>query len=107
MDYKKVRFKEALKYTIIVIAVFSVVMSPWWIRNYVIFHRFIPFTMATGNPMDQGTFIDYNKKSRNTDGLDYSEFRPKYRDVSELERNDLDVAEAKFEAEEAFSQAAF
>lgn len=104
---KKVKFKEALKYTVIVIAVFSVVMSPWWIRNYIIFHRFIPFTMATGNPMDQGTFIDYNKKSRNTDGLDYSEFRPKNRDVSELERNDLDVAEAKFRLKKLFPKQPF
>ena len=99
---KKVKFKEALKYAVIVIAVFSAVMSPWWIRNYVIFHRFIPFTMATGNPMDQGTFIDYNKKSRDTDGLDYSKFRPKNRDVSELERNDLDVAEAEFRLKNLF-----
>ncbi|MCE7700234.1 MAG: glycosyltransferase family 39 protein, partial [Methanobacterium paludis] len=93
---KKVKFKQALKYTIIVLAVFSAVMSPWWIRNCSIFKRFIPFTMAAGNPMDQGTFINYNKKSRATDGLDYSKFRPKDRYVSEIERNELDIAEAKY-----------
>ena len=35
---------------------FILVMSPWWIRNAVVFNRFIPFTLSTGNPMLQGMF---------------------------------------------------
>lgn len=33
----------------IVIAVFVAVMSPWWIRNAVAFHTFIPSTTSTGD----------------------------------------------------------
>ena len=50
-------------------------MSPWWIRNYNIFHAFIPFTLATGNPMLQGTYINYDQSTKKTDGLNYSEFK--------------------------------
>lgn len=99
---KKVRFKEALKYTVIVIAVFSVVMSPWWIRNYSIFKRFIPFTMAVGNPMCQGTFINYNENSKDSAGLDYSNFHPDNSNITELQRNELDIAEAKYRLKNLF-----
>lgn len=58
---KKYSFKEMVKYTAVVTAVFCIVMAPWWIRNYKVFNTFIPFTKSTGNPFLQGTFINYNK----------------------------------------------
>jgi 4-amino-4-deoxy-L-arabinose transferase-like glycosyltransferase len=70
----KYTFKDILKNTIIVSIVFCTILSPWWIRNYNIFHKFIPLTTATGNPMLQGTFINYDQNSSKTDGLDYKQF---------------------------------
>lgn len=99
---KKVKFRQAFKYTIIVAAVFSVVMSPWWIRNYLTFHKFIPFTMAAGNPMCQGTFINYDDNSKANGNLDYSKFHPGDPGISEFQRNDLDIAEAKYRLKTLF-----
>lgn len=99
---KKVKFKDALKYTVIVGLVFCVVLSPWWIRNYIIFNRFIPFTLSTGNPMWQGTFINYNQKSKITDGLDYSNYDTKNPKLSEIQRNDMEIALSKYRLKNLF-----
>jgi hypothetical protein len=71
---RKYTIKDMIKYTVIVSAIFCVILSPWWIRNYSVFHKFIPLTLATGNPMLQGTFINYDQKSKLADGLNYSQF---------------------------------
>lgn len=91
---KKYSFKDILKYTLVVSLIFCAILSPWWIRNYSIFHQFIPLTKATGNPFLQGTYINYNQKSKLTDGLDYSKF--KYPAETELENNDVEMAIAKY-----------
>ncbi|MEW8955506.1 glycosyltransferase family 39 protein [Clostridium sp.] len=59
--YNKYTFKDMAKLTIIVTTVFALVMSPWIIRNYKVFHKFIPFTLSSGNPLIQGSYIDYNE----------------------------------------------
>lgn len=91
---KKYSFKDILKYTIIVSLLFCAILSPWWIRNYNIFNKFIPLTKATGNPMLQGTYIHYNQNSRATDGLNYSQFR--YPADTELENNEVEIAISKY-----------
>ncbi|SFB35986.1 ArnT family glycosyltransferase [Clostridium frigidicarnis] len=58
--YKKYEFKDIIKWTIVVTSVFALVMSPWWIRNYNTFNRFIPCTLSSGNPMIQGSYINYD-----------------------------------------------
>lgn len=55
------KLKEMVKYASIVVSIFCIVMSPWWIRNYNNFNTFIPFTKSSGNPFLQGTFINYNQ----------------------------------------------
>lgn len=99
---KKIDFKQALKYTLVVMLVFSIVMSPWWIRNYSVFKKFIPFTMATGNPMYQGTFINYDQDSKKTDGLDYTNYNTKDPKLSELERNEMEIAASKYRLKNLF-----
>jgi 4-amino-4-deoxy-L-arabinose transferase-like glycosyltransferase len=99
---KKVKFKDALKYTLIVAGVFCIVMSPWWIRNYSIFHRFIPFSLATGNPMLQGTFISYDQSTKATDGLDYSNYNTKASELTEIEKNDMEIALSKYRIKTLF-----
>lgn len=92
---EKYTIKEMIKYTAVVSLVFCLILSPWWIRNYRIFHRFIPMTLATGNPMLQGTFINYDQSTKKTDGLDYSQF--KYSgDHDEIKNNELEMAMSKY-----------
>jgi len=90
----KYKFKTMLKYTAIVAVVFCLILSPWWIRNYSVFHKFIPLTLATGNPTLQGTYINYDQSSGETDGLDYSQFN--YPTDSELVNNELEMEITKY-----------
>jgi hypothetical protein len=57
---QKYEIKEMLKNIAVVLFVFALIMSPWWIRNYKTFGMFIPFTKSSGNPFLQGTFINYD-----------------------------------------------
>jgi hypothetical protein len=81
---KKYSFKEMVKYTLITSSVFCMVMSPWWIRNYKTFNRFIPTTLSSGNPFLQGTYINYDQKK---DYVSYSMGR----DTIERDRNELNT----------------
>ena len=51
------------KYASIVLGIFCIIMSPWWIRNYKQFNTFIPFTASSGNPFLQGTFVNYDQSN--------------------------------------------
>lgn len=99
---KKVKFKDAVKYTVVVALAFCIVLSPWWIRNYKIFNKFIPLTMATGNPMVQGTFINYDQSTKASDGLDYTNYNTEDPKLSELQRNDMEVALSKYRLQNLF-----
>ena len=90
----KYKFKSMLKYTAIVAAVFCLVLSPWWVRNYSIFHKFIPLTLATGNPTLQGTYINYDQSSAKIDGLNYSQFE--YPAATEIANNEVEMEIAKY-----------
>lgn len=59
---KKYRFSEMLKFSLLSLALFSLVLSPWWIRNYHLFHEFIPATLSSGNPFLQGTYLNYDQR---------------------------------------------
>lgn len=60
---KEYKLKDMFKYGSIVLLIFCLIMSPWWIRNYKVFNTFIPFTASSGNPFLQGTFINYNQSN--------------------------------------------
>lgn len=91
---RKFPVKEMLKYALLSALVFCAVLSPWWIRNYEVFHKFIPLTLATGNPFLQGTYINYDQSSRLTDGLNYSQF--KYPASTEIANNAVEMAIGKY-----------
>lgn len=84
----KYSIREMIKYGTIVSTIFCLVMCPWWIRNYYVFHTFVPLTLAIGNPMLQGTYINYDNSTNATDKLDYSQF--KYTG-KEYENNQLEI----------------
>lgn len=50
--------KRDLKYFSYLLAAvfaFCIIISPWWVRNYLVFDKFIIFATQTGNPMLRGT----------------------------------------------------
>lgn len=59
------KIKELVKPCIILSSVFIVLMSPWWIRNYVEYSMFIPLSASGGNPMLQGTYPYYRQTPSN------------------------------------------
>lgn len=63
---RKYSLKDMIKYTLVTTAVFSLLMSPWWIRNYRVFGEFIPLTLSTGNPFLQGTYLNYDQSQNYT-----------------------------------------
>lgn len=88
----KYKISEIIKYTLVVSAIFVMIMSPWWVRNYKLFDKFIPFTSASGNPTLQGTYIFYNQKDGSDDYIDRSAF--KYSD-DEVENDKVEMEIAK------------
>ncbi|MDT8717206.1 glycosyltransferase family 39 protein [Clostridium sp. 19966] len=93
---KKEKPINCIRYACITIAVFCVMLSPWWIRNYTIFHRFIPFTIASGDPMRQGTFIDYDKSVKLTEGIDYTNYNYDNPNLSEIEKDNMQTKFSKY-----------
>ena len=75
--------REMIVRTSLVLGIFFLIMFPWWIRNYNVFDRVIPFTLSSGNPFLQGTYINYNQSVGYT-GYDYSD-DPIIRDKDELD----------------------
>ncbi|MCX7922754.1 MAG: glycosyltransferase family 39 protein [Clostridia bacterium] len=63
---KKIRFFKAAKLGVVMALSFVVFMSPWWIRNYMEYARFIPLAASSGNPMLQGTYVNYKQTPQDT-----------------------------------------
>lgn len=79
---KKYPLKDMVKFTTCTVLAFSIVMSPWWIRNYMVFHRFIPLTLSSGNPFLQGTYVNYDQK------VDYTPYKTGNTEI-ETNQNEL------------------
>ena len=69
---RKYKVIEMLKFGLITLSVFVLLLSPWWIRNYNLYQKFIPFTLSSGNPFLQGTYINYDQ-SKDSIGYNTSE----------------------------------
>lgn len=54
----KYTFKEMILFATLALIPFLLLFTPWWLRNYIEFNKFIPFTLSSGNPMLQGAFIN-------------------------------------------------
>lgn len=83
---KKYKVREMVRFGVPVILIVCAMLSPWWIRNYVLFDRFIPLTLASGNPMLQGAFIHYDQSVKATEGIDYYNIIKQTRPDIDLER---------------------
>ncbi|MEW6448480.1 MAG: glycosyltransferase family 39 protein [Bacillota bacterium] len=47
-----------LRSAAVLVVTFSLVLSPWLIRNALVFHRFIPLSASGGNPLLLGTYVN-------------------------------------------------
>lgn len=54
----KIPIPRLWRNTAALVLVFCVVMSPWWVRNYIQFDRFIPFSSGAGEPLLLGTYVN-------------------------------------------------
>ena len=68
---KKINFKTIIKTFSISLIIVSLSLLPWVIRNYQVYHKFIPLTVSTGNPMFWGTYQGFGYPSDTE--LDYNE----------------------------------
>lgn len=57
---KKYNLKDLIKKTIIAAIAVLVFLTPWIIRNYQVFDKFIPLTYGMGNPLLLGTYQGEN-----------------------------------------------
>lgn len=63
--YYRINLKRMIKLGFTMAVAFVVIMAPWWIRNYQEYGDFIPLTASSGNPMLQGTYVDYKQTPEN------------------------------------------
>jgi 4-amino-4-deoxy-L-arabinose transferase-like glycosyltransferase len=55
---RRLGIKKVFQAVFIMGATILLCLSPWIIRNYMIYKEFIPFTVSGGNPFLRGTYID-------------------------------------------------
>ncbi|MCX8128951.1 MAG: glycosyltransferase family 39 protein [Clostridia bacterium] len=89
----KMKVTQIIKYGAVMLAVFSIIMSPWWLRNYREYGEFIPLAASSGNPMLQGTYVDYKQTPENI--VYYKLGRNAY----ETNRIEVSVAKDRIKAE--------
>jgi len=63
--YLRPDFFKTFKLGSVMLLVFVLIMAPWWVRNYREYGEFIPLAASSGNPMLQGTYIDYRQTPEN------------------------------------------
>ncbi|WP_433942916.1 ArnT family glycosyltransferase [Paenibacillus sp. SN-8-1] len=56
--FRREKLKLIIRNTIILGLTLIIFLSPWWIRNYQVFHQFIPLTNSSANPLLLGMLIN-------------------------------------------------
>ncbi len=56
---------ECIKFAVTMALIFILIALPWWVRNYNEYQTFIPLTVSSGNPLLQGTYINYIQTTEN------------------------------------------
>lgn len=93
---ERVKIIDMIKLGAVMFLAFTVVISPWWIRNYREYGEFIPLAASSGNPMLQGTYVNYEQTPENT--VYYKLGR------NAFETNKTEVAVAKMRIKEEFKK---
>ncbi|HHW47690.1 MAG TPA: glycosyltransferase family 39 protein [Clostridiaceae bacterium] len=63
--HKRMKMGKLMKLGAAMSISFIIIMSPWWVRNFMEYGEFIPLTAASGNPMLQGTYVNYVQTPEN------------------------------------------
>jgi 4-amino-4-deoxy-L-arabinose transferase-like glycosyltransferase len=58
---RRVPFRRLALLSVLGLAAFVLVMSPWWVRNTVVFDRFVPFNTSSANPLLTGTYTMFGQ----------------------------------------------
>lgn len=93
---KRNKFKNLIKYGLVMAISFIVIFLPWWLRNYNEYGKFIPLAASSGNPMLQGTYVNYYQTPENV--VYYKLGR------NALETNETEVKVAKMRIKEEFQK---
>lgn len=59
---RRVPLRRLALLSIVGLLSFCVLMSPWWIRNATVFHRFVPFATSSANPLLVGTYTMFGER---------------------------------------------
>ncbi|MCL1918930.1 MAG: glycosyltransferase family 39 protein, partial [Peptococcaceae bacterium] len=95
----KYTLREVGTRALVVACILVMVLCPWWIRNGLVFGKFIPLTVAAGNPFAQGAVIGYDRSSWTVDILpdldashpDTAEIDVESMDAMALDQLDMDL----------------
>lgn len=74
--------KDLVRVTLPILAAFILVMSPWWVRNYKLYHAFVPVCLETGGVM---LALHVPPAERDLD---------RYKDLSEYKKDRLQTKDA-------------
>jgi len=91
--YLKINILETIKLGAAMAVTFILIMSPWWIRNYMEYETFIPMTASSGNPMLQGTYVNY---VQSPDNVVYYKLG---KNAFETDKTEVDVAKKRIISE--------
>ncbi len=88
-------FIDAIKIFIFSTLLYSLFLSPWWIRNYIIFEKFVPFTTSSGVVL----YVGNNSGNLNggcdvTKDVEFEIYNKIAKTDDELERSNLYKLEA-------------
>jgi hypothetical protein len=73
---RKYSWKQMISFTLVIIVTFCVLLTPWWVRNYDSFGKWIPFTNSAGSPFLQGALI-FDKLPSDGFFVQYPQYTPK------------------------------
>lgn len=94
-------FKRLLKQGVLLGCVLLLFLVPWTIRNYKLFHTFVPLTYGSGNPLLLGTAQGRTARALDDNPPDYEEsvrnaYRTKYAAYLDEEGNPLEPGRTRF-----------
>ncbi|QGQ97983.1 dolichyl-phosphate-mannose--protein mannosyltransferase [Paenibacillus psychroresistens] len=72
----KYSWKQMISFTMVIIVTFCLLLTPWWVRNYESFGKWIPFTNSAGSPFLQGALI-FDKLPSDGFFVQYPQYTPK------------------------------
>lgn len=93
--FRRERLRLIFRNTIILSVTLIICLSPWWIRNYQVFHQFIPLTNSSANPLLLGMLV--NGEEPQDFIRDHKQIYQTYRNGSEEQQKELAIMIFKYQ----------